>query len=98
MIHIVQGTDILYTIGDTFELEVVAENATAVRIQIVNQNGENVINKTIPLINDRVLITLELQEQAALSQGEYEYRLTTNDENDKIVTKKSGKLKVRWQA
>ena len=96
-----EGEQIAYTAGDTFSINVTAEDGFNADSKLVfqiaeNENSQALINKEIGLNDGAFEITLTKSEREKLLLGNYVYKITIVDSAENIVTRKSGELIVKW--
>ena len=101
MVTIINGCDIAYTQGDTFEISLTLTNQTqtvvSVRFQIAqNDNDDIVINKTYSVSENTATITLEAADKEKLIIGDYIYRMSVVGDDNSVITQLSGNFKVKW--
>lgn len=101
MVTIINGCDIAYTQGDTFEISLTLTNQTqtvvSVRFQIAqNDNDDIVINKTYSVSENTATITLEAADKEKLTIGDYIYRMSVVGDDNSVITQLSGNFKVKW--
>lgn len=101
MVTIINGCDIAYTQGDTFEISLTLTNQTqtvvSVRFQIAqNDNDDIVINKTYSVSENAATITLEAVDKEKLTNGDYIYRMSVIGDDNSVITQLSGNFKVKW--
>lgn len=103
MITIINGCDISYTQGDSFELNLTLTNQTQipanVRFQIAQNDGDDIIiNKNYKVSEYAAVVTLETSDINKLSNGDYIYRLSVVGDDNSVITQLSGNFKVKWGA
>lgn len=104
MLIIENRTNISYTKGDTFNLEVRAmhgfKEGSTLRLTVaLKETTEPIISNVYSLGEDgKFLITLDEDEREMLPLGDYIYKITLIDEQSTIITQKSGKFMVKWGA
>lgn len=101
MVMIKNDADIAYTHGDTFEIAISGEpdfsDGSILRIQIAKSDGESaVVERKYNLVGNEFNVVLNDDDKAKLPIGNYVYRFTVLDLNNKIVTMKSGNFFVQW--
>lgn len=101
MLTVINNTDIEYTHGDSFRLNVSSDigipGGAVLRLQINTDEENNIINTTFSQGDDGFDIELTADQRSLLSVGNYMYRLSVID-GTAIITEKSGNLKVKWGA
>lgn len=101
MLTVINNTDIEYTHGDSFNLNVSSDigipGGAILRMQINTDEETNIINTTFSQGENGFDIELTADQRSLLPVGNYIYRLSVVDGAD-IVTEKSGNLKVKWGA
>lgn len=104
MTIIICDSDIEYTKGDTFVLNVTTPNGfdTGTQLDLIisdNENNTPIINNTYSLNSDNEFaVTLTPAETNTLSYQNYLYKLTLHTPEGEIITQKSGNFKVKWGA
>ena len=103
MLRIINGTNIEYTKGDTFRLEVAAEYPfpEGERMRFVlaqTEKGSPEIDRTFDLSGDMFVITMDKETEASLELGDYIYKLIEISLSGSVVTQKSGDFRVKWGA
>ena len=101
MVTIINGCDISYTQGDTFEVNLTLTNQTqtpvSVRFQIAqNDNDDIIINKSYNVSENAATITLEAVDKEKLTNGDYIYRMSVIGDDNSVITQLSGNFKVKW--
>ena len=101
MVTIINGCDISYTRGDTFEVNLTltnqTQNPTSVRFQIAqNDNDDIIINKSYNVSENAATITLEAVDKEKLTNGDYIYRMSVIGDDNSVITQLSGNFKVKW--
>lgn len=103
MLKIINGTNIEYTKGDTFQLEVTSEyefpEGEKLRFT-VSQNEKNtpLIERTYELSSGKFAVALDKETEVLLDLGDYIYKLTEISLSGNIETQLSGELRVKWGA
>ena len=104
MITIVCGTDIEYTKGDTFSLDITTsggfdENSQLTFIVAENENSQVLIENSYSLNSENAFtITISPTDSAKLNYDNYIYKMILHAPNGDIITQKSGNFKVKWGA
>ncbi len=101
MLTVINGNNIKYTKGDTFELTVSADtefnDGSQLRLIIAkDEYSGDLIVRTYALSEGKFTVTLETTERNQLEIGSYLYKLTLLTPEGKILTQQSGELIVEW--
>lgn len=99
MVTIKNGSDIYYTHGDTFAINVEPDEFvqdTLLRFQIIQDEfGSPLITQTFNASAETESYDVRLPDVTTLPIGEYMYRMSLIKNND-IVTTTSGAFVVQW--
>lgn len=103
MLKIINGTNIEYTKGDTFRLEVAGEyefpEGERLRFTISqDEKSTPKIERSFDLTDGIFVVTLDKVEESALELGDYIYKLTELSLSGAVVTQLSGEFRVKWGA
>ena len=97
-----EGQTIEYTKGDTFELEVEADEAipnSTLKFTIsTDETSLPIIDSQFSYTDDKFEIILTSREKESLDVGNYIFKLSLTDSNGKIITYLSGDFIVKWGA
>ena len=101
MVTIINGCDISYTQGDTFEISLTLTNQTqtvvSVRFQIAqNDNDDIIINRSYNVSENSATVILETADKEKLTSGDYIYRMSVIGDDNSVITQLSGNFKVKW--
>lgn len=104
MITIICNSNIEYTRGDTFSLNITTsegfdENSQLDFIVAENENSVPLIDNTYDLNSENgFTVTLATKDIDKLNYTDYIYKLTLHTPEGDIITQKSGNFKVKWGA
>lgn len=102
MLQIINGTNIEYTKGDTFDIEVSSadgfESGSTLSLVIAkNEHSAPIIERDFVLISSGIFpVTLSESDKEKLNIGDYIYKLTLKGANGTVYTQKSGDFIVKW--
>lgn len=104
MLRIICGTDIEYTKGDTFKLNVSPkiEFESDSQLDFIlssSENSEPIISNAYQLNSDNEFtVRLSDDDISKLKYANYIYKLILHTPDGEILTQKSGKFKSKWGA
>lgn len=104
MLRIINGTNISYTRGDTFDLRISSEtgfnDGSTLRFTVAkNEDSGALILNEYSLGSDGAFrVTLNDKDKQTLGIGDYVYKLTVLTLSGIVVTQKSGDFAVKWGA
>lgn len=104
MISIICDTNIEYTKGDTFSLNITTGNGFDDNSQLdfivaENENSTPLVHNTYNLNSDNSFdVTLTTTDTDKFSYTDYIYKMILHTPEGDIITQKSGNFKVKWGA
>ena len=104
MITIICDSNIEYTKGDTFSLNITTsggfdENSQLDFIVAENENSVPIIENTYNLNSESgFTVTLTSTDTNKFNYTDYIYKMTLHTPEGEIITQKSGNFKVKWGA
>ena len=104
MITIICDTNIEYTKGDTFLLNVTSDNGFDANSQMdfiiaESETAVPIVNNTYNLNSENgFYITFSDADVGKFNYADYMYKLTLHTPEGDIITQKSGNFKVKWGA